>query len=117
MSDTKILVFDDDLVHHPLFFEGLPAIFRFRGDGREALQEVKTWAPDLVLMDYSMGNGPSGADATSSIRGTFPLGTLPIVGISTSAPCNQEMRRRGADDAVLKHFAFDWVQDWLRDQP
>ena len=57
MSDTKILVFDDDLVHHPLFFEGLPAIFRFRGDGREALQEVKTWAPDLVLMDYAPDAG------------------------------------------------------------
>ncbi|MEC9073170.1 MAG: response regulator [Myxococcota bacterium] len=117
MSDVKILVFDDDLVHHPSFFDGLRATFRFRGDGREALEEVQGWDPDLVLMDYSMGSGPSGAEATASIRSAFPLGSLPILGISTSGPCNQEMLRRGADDAVLKHLAYDWVRDWLRDSP
>lgn len=116
MSEPRILVFDDDLVHHPSFFDGLKANFRFRGHGKDALEEVVDWGPDLVLMDYSMGSGPTGAEATASIRGGFAAGELTIVGISTSGPCNREMLRQGADDAVFKHQAFDWVRGWLRDR-
>jgi len=115
MNEPRVLVFDDDLVHHPTFFDGLEATFRFRGDGVQALAEVDAWEPALVLMDYSMGEGPTGAQATTEIRQRYPLGDLTILGISTSGPCNREMLRVGADDAVLKHLAFDWVRDWLRD--
>ena len=116
MTRPRILVFDDDLVRYPDFFDDVDADVRVVGHGREAVDEVSSFQPDLVLMDYSMGGAPNGAQVTRLLREQRPWGELTILGISTSRACNREILQAGADHAVQKHEALHWVECWLADR-
>jgi len=76
MSNIRVLVVDD----HTLFREGLTAILMNvpdidvvgeAGTGREALAQVKTLAPDVVLMDINMPD-LNGIEATQQVLAVEP---------------------------------------------
>jgi len=98
----KILVFDDDLIHHPDFLAHLPADFVYRAHADDALADVLAERPDAVFMDFSMNARLSGADATEQLRAHFPHGTLPIIAISSDARLNRKMCLLGATEGVAK---------------
>ena len=96
----RVLVFDDDLVHHPDFLDGLPARFVYRPHADHAEDDVLGHDPDLVLMDFAMGALRNGVDAVRVLRLRWPA--LAIVGISSDARMNRLMLEAGATVAVVK---------------
>jgi len=98
----RVLVFDDDLVHHPDFLEGLPVELIYRPHADRCLDDVAAVDPDLVLMDFSMRATLTGLQAVQRLREVHPIGSLKIVGISSDSRMNRLMLEAGADDAVVK---------------
>lgn len=72
----RVLAVDD----HPLLRDGISALIGSQTDmelvaeasnGREALEQFRTYRPDITLMDLQMPE-MSGIDAMNAIRGEFP---------------------------------------------
>jgi len=95
-----VLVFDDDLTVNPDFLGEHAARFVYRAHADNAVNDVLEVAPDLVLMDFSMGTMIDGATAVRHLRARFT--TLPIVAISSDSRRNRVMIEAGANDGVPK---------------
>ena len=76
MKPIRVLLADD----HTLVRAGIRALLQSfteievvaeAGDGREALRLIKTFQPDVVLMDIAMA-GLNGVEATARVAKDFP---------------------------------------------
>lgn len=104
----KVLVVDDDPQIRKILTRMLaPATYEIRSadDGFSALETVREWDPDLVILDIMMP-GMSGIEVCRQIREEKPGQNLQI--LMLSAKDSQSDRRRaleyGANDYVSKPF-------------
>lgn len=102
----KIMIVDD----HPLVKEGLKSVFKKKlrfnitaeaASGREAINKMKIYKPDVILMDINMP-GISGIETARILKSEFP--EVKIIGLSMheSKEYVSEFIRLGADGYVLK---------------
>jgi DNA-binding NarL/FixJ family response regulator len=103
---TTILLVDD----HPLFRKGLRLLLEeqedFRivgeaGDGREAIDRVRTLSPDVVIMDITMPNF-NGIDATRQIVSEVPSAKVVALSIHAGKRFVEDMLQAGAAGYILK---------------
>lgn len=98
----RLLVFDDDLILHPEFLEGIAAEIHYRPNADRCLDDIQQTQPDMVLMDFSMQAQLCGLDAVELIRKHYTLEELAILAISSESRMNQLMLRAGANEACVK---------------
>ncbi len=102
----SILVVDDALTVRELqrsIFENAGYRVTVATDGEEALREISTQRPDLVLTDVQMPR-MDGFQLTEAIRGQPALASLPVI-ILTSRGSDEDRRRGlecGADGYIVK---------------
>jgi two-component system, OmpR family, KDP operon response regulator KdpE len=108
-SDKRnILVVDDEAQITRVLKTALSAqgySIRTAGDGREALQEIKTWSPDLIITDLRMPN-MDGLELCRKVRteSRVPIIVLSVKGEET---IKIEALDAGADDYVTKPFSVN----------
>jgi CheY-like chemotaxis protein len=114
MKTCRVLIFDDDLVRHPEFLGSVVAglssragaphyDLRYRAHADDAVDDVTTFRPHLVLMDFQMGpTHADGASATRELREHFDHDALPILAISSDARFNHRILQAGATEACVK---------------
>lgn len=103
-APKKVLIFEDNPSIQTLlkfFFQRQGVETRFESDGTAALELVKEFAPDLILMDYIMP-GKDGVETVADLRRAGVAS--PIVMLSSkSFPADKERAREaGATDYLLK---------------
>jgi DNA-binding NarL/FixJ family response regulator len=105
----KIVIVDD----HALFGEGLASILRLEqdiqvsalaGSVQEALEIVRNFKPDVILMDYSLPDG-TGADATRLVLNEFPECKIVFLTISEDEKNLISAIRSGAKGYLLKSMS------------
>jgi DNA-binding response OmpR family regulator len=104
----KVLVVDDDPQVRKILMRMLaPAIYEIRSadDGFSALQSVREWNPDLVILDIMMP-GMSGIEVCRQIREEKPQQDLQILMLSAKDSQADRIRalEYGANDYVTKPF-------------
>lgn len=105
---SKVLVVEDQpdlaaLLAHNLRLEGLDV--RTVEDGREVLGHVRSWAPDLVLLDLML----PGMDGFEVLRGIRAIASdLPVLILSARGEEQDKIRgfRLDADQYVTKPFSL-----------
>jgi DNA-binding NarL/FixJ family response regulator len=106
MSIAKVLLVDD----HTVVRQGLKALLAGEPDieivgeannGREALHQMSTLRPDIVLMDISMP-GLNGIEATRQIRQEYPDVKVVVLSMHTNEEYVFQVLRAGARGYVLK---------------
>ena len=117
---AKILIIDDD----PFILDMYVLKFKERGfevstarDGKDGLQKIQEYEPDLVLLDVVM---PilDGFDVLQELKKTKPAHPLKIV-LLTNLGQKEDVERGlglGADDYIVKaHFTPSEVVDKVKD--
>lgn len=106
---TRVLVVDDDRdIRDLVTFKLEQAGYEVRQaeDGLQALDAVREWGPDLVVLDVMMP-GLSGIDVTRELRADPATAATPVILLTAKA---QEADVEtgfvtGADDYVVKPFS------------
>ncbi len=118
MSHMKILLVDDQL----LFRKGLRALLEAEDDieivseasnGQEALDKVKAYRPDVVLMDVHMP-GCDGIQGTRLIKADHPEVKIVILTISDEDDDLFEAIKAGAEGYLLKNLRPEELTQMLR---
>lgn len=102
----RILVVEDNDLNRKLFCDVLKAAgFAVEpvGDGREALESARAFAPDLVIMDIQLPN-VSGLDLIESLKADAALQAIPVLAVTAYAGKGDEERIReaGAEGYLAK---------------
>lgn len=105
MSDSKILVVDDDptlceLICYSLETEGYKVIVA--GDGQEGVRKFHESRPDLVILDVSMPK----LDGFAVMRRVREMSDTPVIMLTAQGQENDVVRGLdlGADDYMTKPF-------------
>lgn len=115
---TKIVIIDD----HQLFREGVKRILEFEksfqvvaegDDGSEALRLVKTYSPDVVIMDINMPQ-MNGIEATRELVEKFPDTKVIILSIHDDENYVTLALQTGAQGYLLKEMDADALIEAVR---
>ncbi|MGB3402736.1 MAG: response regulator [Microcoleaceae cyanobacterium] len=105
---AKVLVVDDDYKNRLLLLQLLITVgfeTQEASNGKEAIQQLKTWQPDLILMDLRMPI-MDGYEATQYIKAT--ASNPPPIIIALTAHVFEEEKQKiievGCDDLIRKPF-------------
>lgn len=105
MSADKILVADKDINNAEFIGENLEK-FGYRiitaHDGREAIKQLRSENPALVILDFSL----SGTDGKQLCRAVSEINNVPIIVISENEDITDKIIafELGADDYLVKPF-------------
>jgi DNA-binding response OmpR family regulator len=112
-TQKKILVVDDETINLDFFelmLSKLGFIVEKASDGEEALEKVKRFLPDLVLLDNIMPR-MSGWELTKLLKGDPKYKEIPIIMLSALDDVKDKVEgfEMGIDDYITKPFNFSEV--------
>jgi len=116
LSNLRILVVDDN----PRARNGLSALISTQAglvvvcqasDGEEALAQIESQHPDLVLMDIQMPV-MDGLSATAIIKERWPQ--IKVIILTIHADCASQAQRAGADAFLVKGCSMEEMRAVIR---
>lgn len=115
MKRIKIYLVDDhkmmlDMWNSLLGMDSRFTVVGICTDGLQALEEIKTKLPNVVLMDITMP-GISGIELTKSIKEKFPLTQVLAVSMHTNVVTIRQIIAAGASGYMSKTSSFDEMVD------
>jgi pilus assembly protein CpaE len=125
MADTdgnpqkiRVLIVDDipdtrESLRKLLYFEGDIEVVGAAGGGDEAVRQVKTLKPDIVLMDINMP-GMDGITATEAITQQFPLAQVIMMSVQADSDYLRRSMLAGAREFLAKPFTADDLVNSIR---
>jgi len=117
-TNKKILIVDDETINLD-FFEVMLSKLGFAVekacDGKEALDKVKRFLPDLILLDNIMPN-MTGWEVTKILKGDPKYRDIPIIMFSALDDVKDKIEgfELGVDDYITKPFNFSEVLARIR---
>lgn len=107
MALHKILVVDDDKITHSFVKRALGLYFDLLStySGAEALNSIKQYQPNLVLLDVEMP-GMNGYEVCEQFKSDPVTAEIPVVFLSARSGLRERMQgfEAGADDYIVKPF-------------
>jgi DNA-binding response OmpR family regulator len=114
----KILIVDDEKINLDFFelmLSKLGFVVEEANDGLEALEKVKKFYPDLILLDNIMPR-MSGWEVTKTLKGDSRYRDIPIIMFSALDDVKDKVAgfELGVDDYITKPFNFSEVLARIR---
>jgi len=106
MAEGRVLVVEDDESLREVITEALTEdgfAVRAADNGRSALEVVREWPPDVVVLDLMMPH-LDGEGFCSAIRQVDGLASLPIIVVSAARTAQEVGTRLGAVVSLRKPF-------------
>jgi DNA-binding response OmpR family regulator len=104
---VKILIVDDTATNVQILHEALKNEFKtfFALNGHDALQQARSIAPDLILLDVMMP-GMDGFEVCRQLKDDVLLREIPVIFITALGQSEEESKglRLGAADYITKPF-------------
>ena len=110
-APTRVMVVDDDAGYARLLvdcFSGLGFQVRYVESGAEALSEIPTFHPEIVLLDIRMPE-MDGFEVCQNIRQNSEYANIIIIMLTSVGEVEDKIKglKVGADDYLTKPFDFD----------
>ncbi|MDR1429912.1 MAG: response regulator [Spirochaetaceae bacterium] len=117
-SRKKILIVDDESINLEFFdlmLSKLGFIVEKAGDGVEALEKVKSFVPDLIILDNIMPR-LSGWEVTRTLKSDPQYRQIPIIMFSAMDDVKDKVEgfELGVDDYITKPYNFSVVLARIR---
>ncbi|MDR1178634.1 MAG: response regulator [Spirochaetaceae bacterium] len=117
-SRKKILIVDDESINLEFFdlmLSKLGFIVEKAGDGVEALEKVKSFLPDLIILDNIMPR-LSGWEVTKTLKADPQYRQIPIIMFSAMDDVKDKVEgfELGVDDYITKPYNFSVVLARIR---
>ncbi|HEX5037349.1 MAG TPA: HD domain-containing phosphohydrolase [bacterium] len=106
--NPRLLVVDDNCTNIDLIkkqLHGQSYHFEDANNGYEALEKIRNWKPDLVLLDLMMP-GMSGYEVCKTVKSDKDLRFIPVIVITALSELEDKLKAidMGADDFLIKPF-------------
>src|SRR5262245_38784328 len=106
--NPRILIVDDNATNIELIrrqLHGNPYVFEDAMNGHDALEKIRSWKPDLVLLDLMMPV-MSGYEVCKILKSDKDLRLIPVIVITALSELDDKLKAidMGADDFLLKPF-------------
>ncbi|MDP9325243.1 MAG: response regulator [Candidatus Dormibacteraeota bacterium] len=112
-----ILLVDDDphLMHVLAMFFDLEGYHVLKArDGQQALDLLREYQPDLVLLDLMMP-GVSGLDVCKQIRADRKLKHVPVMVFTAAETREEELIAAGATKFIAKPYSLEGLRSAVKD--
>ena len=116
---AKILIVDDEPFNVDVLLQELEELeyeLITASNGKEALDQIKSQQPDLILLDLMM---PvlDGFAVLSEIKGDNDLRDIPVIIVSAASDSKSIVKgiKQGADDYITKPIDADSLKSKLKD--
>ena len=116
MAQTLMIVDDD-----PQLMRVLAMFFDLEGyhviqarNGREALDMLQEYSPDLILLDLMMPE-VGGEEVVRQIRANRKLSHVPVVIFTAAETRADELMAAGASSFIAKPFSLDGLRDTVEE--
>ncbi len=112
---SKILIVDD----HPIVRQGLAALINQQedmavcaqaADGREAMEQIGKFEPDLVTIDLTLGDS-GGLELIKNIKSRYPDLPMLVISIHDESLYAERVLRAGAKGYIMKQEATENVTE------
>ncbi|HIK26695.1 MAG: ATP-binding protein [Oscillatoriaceae bacterium SKW80] len=118
-GSKKILIVDDDRISAVLlqdYLQTLGCQVKYLSEGTNFLQEVETFAPDLILLDIRLPGGVNGIDLLKEMRGRASMRDVPVAVITAMALAGdyEKCIAAGANEYLSKPINFEQLDRLLR---
>jgi CheY-like chemotaxis protein len=118
LHNKKILIVDDEVINLEFFevmLTKLGFIVEKANDGVEALEKIKRFYPDLIMLDNIMPR-MSGWELTKTLKGDPKFRNIPIIMFSALDDVKDKVEsfELGVDDYITKPFNFSEVLARIR---
>jgi CheY-like chemotaxis protein len=114
--NKKILVVDDD----PPIVKGIEMVLKNAGyttqvtlKGEETIDLVKSFKPDLILLDVMLG-AMDGREIARELKTAEDTKTIPIVMISANPTISKDIYAYGVDTFVPKPFSSAYLLETIQ---
>lgn len=111
------MIVDDD----PQLMRVLTMFFDLEGyhvvqarNGREALDLLGEYSPDLILLDLMMPE-VGGEEVVKQVRANPKLQRVPVVIFTAAEMREDELKAAGADQFITKPFSLDGLRDTVHE--
>jgi DNA-binding response OmpR family regulator len=105
----KILIVDD----HAEILEVVSEVLQYQhfdvctmADGSSLNEQLTRYAPDLVIMDYKLGN-ENGGELCLKIKTDEAFKQIPVILYSAYLPATADVYHYGCDDILAKPFDME----------
>ena len=114
-SVSKIIIVDD----HPIVRQGLAALINQQkdmtvcaqaADGREAMEQIGKFEPDLVTIDLTLGDS-GGLELIKNIKSRYPNLPMLVISIHDESLYAERVLRAGAKGYIMKQEATEKVTE------
>jgi DNA-binding response OmpR family regulator len=116
MAQTLMIVDDD-----PQLMRVLAMFFDLEGyhviqarNGREALDMLQEYQPDILLLDLMMPE-VGGEEVVRQIRASRKVRHLPVIIFTAAETREEELRAAGASYFIAKPFSLDGLRDTVQE--
>ena len=116
MAQTLMIVDDDPQLMRVLsmFFDSEGYHVIQARSGREALDKLQEYSPDVILLDLMMPE-ISGDEVVRQIRANHKLRHLPVIIFTAAETREDELRNAGASYFIAKPFSLDGLRDTVQE--
>ena len=90
------------------------ALPRFARGGQEALDSLREYSPDIVLLDLMMPD-VSGDEVVRQMRANRKLRHVPVIIFTAAETREDELRAAGANYFIAKPFSLDGLRDTVQE--
>lgn len=109
---TKILIIDDDSAacgYLEEFFAMRKCTVQTAQSGKDGLKAVKSFRPDIVLLDYRMDD-LNGIEVLKKIKEKKPDQSVIMITVASEPDVMEEAKKLGADDFIKKPFSMKYLE-------
>lgn len=100
----KLLIIEDDMLLDEAYRKKFANLYetKLATNGEDGIKEVRSWKPDVILLDIYLPGGASGLDVLSELKKKTETASIPVLVITNLPDAVERVMAMGAAKCFMK---------------